>query len=491
MHLLSILTLSIFFYSSLQAAEWRFQQAVQRSNAAPIITNTSHTEDKTYLPNPLILKGGGVEPNALSLVVTVIDQHGQESSPPTYANLNGDGTWITPEVMGIDVLAEGPVSIKLVETDWVGNVGDPIIVTDIEKDYVYNLDYYENDTRTVLDINATDDADIEGNGLSFSLIGDDAEHLNIDALGRIHFKQTPDFEAPADADVDNQYTFTVQVTDSQGLIDTLSVVVQIKDKRSMLLTAKALLQGAWFSDEASLMRDDLRTKQLIPIQEPYSELGYSISGHQQLNTELLAITGSDAIVDWVALEIRQNTEASSTQTRIVALLQRDGDIVDAQTGLTELNIDQLPAGDYYLILRHRNHLGVMTQSPINLQAEGSLVHIDFSDPTLQTWGNDARWLFENKAFLWAGDANHDGRIINIGIDNDINPIIAAVLQAPGNTDANLNYVYPQYHPADLNMDGSPVRSGANNDENILKISVFMLPSNITHSLNYIIQEQIP
>jgi hypothetical protein len=495
MRLFALLCFSIVVDASANAAEWRFQQAALRNNAAPVITNTSHLEDKNYLPKPVILTGGGVEPNSLSLVVTIIDQYGQESSPPTYANLNGDGTWVTPAILGVDALAEGPVSIKLVETDWVGNVGDPIIVSDIEKDYVYNLDYNENDTQAVIDIDTTDDIDTEGgaegNALSYQLSGDDAEHLRIDANGVIHFKQVPDFESPLDVDADNQYHITVQVSDSEGLTDTLPMVIQVIDKESMLLTVKALLQGAWLGDETVLMRDDLRIKQLLPLQEPYSNLGYVVGGHQQMNADLLAITGDDAIVDWVLLEFRQGTEASSLQTRIVALLQRDGDIVDAQTGQSALNIDQLSAGSYYLVLRHRNHLGVMTQQAINLLSDGELVHVDFSSPSLPVWGNNARWINNDNAFLWAGDANHDGRIINIGIDNDINPLMAAVLGAPDNTDANLNYVYPQYHLADLNLDGNPIKSGANNDENILKVTLFLFPDNATHSLNYVIRGQVP
>ena len=55
------------------------------------------------------------------------------------------------------------------------------------------------------------------------------------------------------------------------------------------------------------------------------------------------------------------------------MLQRDGDLVDAQTGSADLHFANVKAGNYYVSVRHRNHLGIISASPV------SLSHTDKAD----------------------------------------------------------------------------------------------------------------
>lgn len=94
------------------------------------------------------------------------------------------------------------------------------------------------------------------------------------------------------------------------------------------------------------------------------------------------MTGRDAIVDWVFVELR----AENNQTNIVAsrsgLIQRDGDIVDID-GVSPLSFAGTAVNNYYTVVRHRNHLGVMSATPISPEQLGSLV--DFTSPATQTF----------------------------------------------------------------------------------------------------------
>ncbi|MCP4708766.1 MAG: hypothetical protein GY869_09090, partial [Planctomycetes bacterium] len=76
----------------------------------------------------------------------------------------------------------------------------------------------ENQTSAI-DVQANDDSDSEGSGLTFSLTGSTDDALfNIDAnSGVVTFLNAPDFEAPADNGGDNDYDIQVTVTDSGGL----------------------------------------------------------------------------------------------------------------------------------------------------------------------------------------------------------------------------------------------------------------------------------
>ena len=75
-----------------------------------------------------------------------------------------------------------------------------------------NTSLSENTTQ-VMSVSARD---ADGDTLSFSLSGDDAQLLRIDADGALSFTTAPDFEAPADADEDNVYIVTVRVSDGSA-----------------------------------------------------------------------------------------------------------------------------------------------------------------------------------------------------------------------------------------------------------------------------------
>ena len=111
------------------------------------------------------------------------------------------------------------------------------IYTDIGGSYFkYLLDnptsasFAENGSGTVIDINANDGnggaADV---GLTYSIIGGaDAGTFNIDgATGVITFKNVPDFEAPSDADNNNEYEITVEANDGEAEFNTSSITLTI------------------------------------------------------------------------------------------------------------------------------------------------------------------------------------------------------------------------------------------------------------------------
>ncbi len=89
----------------------------------------------------------------------------------------------------------------------------------------------ENQTSAI-DVESTDDTDSEGSGLTYSLTGGaDAALFSIDAdSGVVTFNAAPDFEAPSDANGDNDFEFLVTVTDSAGLTDVQDITVSVTDE---------------------------------------------------------------------------------------------------------------------------------------------------------------------------------------------------------------------------------------------------------------------
>ncbi len=125
----------------------------------------------------------------------------------------------------------------------------------------------------------------------------------------------------------------------------------------VLLSVKVLLEGP-YKTANGLMTDSLRVKNLIPLTEPYSALGLAVTGATSVTSGVLAVTGNNAIVDWVVVELRNPASTSTVVERKAALLQRDGDVV-ALDGTSALGFCSV-AGSYHVAVRHRNHQGCMT-----------------------------------------------------------------------------------------------------------------------------------
>ncbi|MBK7753849.1 MAG: hypothetical protein IPI41_14960 [Flavobacteriales bacterium] len=205
------------------------------------------------------------------------------------------------------------------------------------------------------------------------------------------------------------------------------------------------------------MRDDLRTASLLPLEEPYSALGYvhhAQGGGETIAPSVLSVTGNDAVVDWVFLEVRDQSEPSQVIATRSGLLQRDGDVVDLD-GVSPVRL-YVPSGQYHLAIRHRNHLGVMTAGT-HLFTIGTLVSVHFDLPATATYGSNAQRDVSGVHTLWSGDVNGNGQVKYAGGGNDRDPILVTI----GGTvpTATVN----GYLSADCTLDGVVKYAGGNND----------------------------
>jgi hypothetical protein len=168
---------------------------------------------------------------------------------------------------------------------------------------------------------------------------------------------------------------------------------------------------------------------------------------------VLETSGINAVVDWVLVELRTGTAASTRIATRSCLLLRGGDIVDVD-GVTIPRF-QVPPGEYHIVLRHRNHLGAMTQEAVELGT--SPVTIDLSDPSVPLFGTNAMRTVDGVRVLWMGDVSHNGIVKYTGSDNDRDPILQQVGgSVPTATSTG-------YHTTDGDLDGVIKYTGANND----------------------------
>jgi hypothetical protein len=247
---------------------------------------------------------------------------------------------------------------------------------------------------------------------------------------------------------------------------------------------KVLLQGALVGTTNGLMRDDLRGKGLLPTQEPYSAIGGSRfihvgGGGETMPASVTAqnVGTGDAVVDWVFVELRDPNNFSNVVTTRSGLVQRDGDVVLASDGITPLSFSGLVGSRYYVSVKHRNHLGIMTATAIPLSQTNTVV--DFTSMNGSALWNKISGVYDydgweqttvnGKQALWAGDANYNGRVKYQGSASDLATIFVEVIASQGNS-TNPLYNYDAaigYYFGDVNLDGKVKYQGTANDTSLI------------------------
>jgi hypothetical protein len=270
-----------------------------------------------------------------------------------------------------------------------------------------------------------------------------------------------------------------------------------KGETDVCLSAKVFLQGALLLSANSTMNDDLRVGSLIPSTEPYTALtGFTHSGSgggETIGAGVVSTTGTNAIVDWVFIELRNKTTNTTIVETRSALVQRDGDIVSAVDGTSAVCFSGLVDPEVYVSVRHRNHLGVMIAATKTLTAAGATA--DFSTETL--YGSNATISLNSVNAMWAGNVVQDGALIYRGAGEEYSALQDTVLNHPSNGGFGTpspTFTFTGYVTHDLNMSGVMIFRGANENASILIDNVLNHPSNGgfgTPSPTYVVEEQLP
>ncbi|WP_422105445.1 BspA family leucine-rich repeat surface protein [Winogradskyella sp.] len=155
--------------------------------------------------------------------------------------------------------------------------------------------------------------------------------------------------------------------------------------------------------EESLMRDDLRVHGLLQTTSPYGDAAIA-------EASVFAVAGSEAIVDWVWVELRDESDNDVVIDGQSALLQRDGDVV-ATDGFSSVTFQQ-PEGSYFVVINHRNHAGIMSSTAVSLS--GILTEVDLSsDLSMVQGGSNSVVLLANGRYgMYSGDYDGNTQIQN-------------------------------------------------------------------------------
>ena len=217
----------------------------------------------------------------------------------------------------------------------------------------------------------------------------------------------------------------------------------------------AFLQGP-FNPLSNTMSDALRSGSLLPANDPYTEFPTLVTTSAGAGVFAVA-DANNAIVDWVLIEIRDATVPTTLLASRSALIQRDGNIVSASDGVSDiqfLSTDLSPASipsSVHLSIKHRNHLAIITMEPLITQT-GTITY-NFSTSQTQAAGiNPMAPLNAGTLFgLWGGNVNGDTKV---RYTNSVVPLIASdaigIFNALGG--GTSNEMLNVYNVYDVNLD---------------------------------------
>ncbi len=192
---------------------------------------------------------------------------------------------------------------------------------------------------------------------------------------------------------------------------------------------KVFLQGPF---NITNMNIDLNSFGLIPINQPYNISPWNYSGLETV------VSVPANVVDWVLVELRDAQDAVSATgetviARQAAFLLNDGSVVGLD-GLSILSFNHSINHSLFTIIRHRNHIDVMSAYP--LQKLAGVYSYDFTTID-QAIGVNATILLGNGTYgIYSGDANADGEI------DDLDKLGVWIFEVGGF----------DYLPSDLNLD---------------------------------------
>ena len=210
--------------------------------------------------------------------------------------------------------------------------------------------------------------------------------------------------------------YTLPDSDGDGLPDLADAV---NNTSCVTLNLKVLLEGPYdaSTDKMSTM---LNQRGLLPGQthvgpfgvdtpagQPYTGAPWNYNGIEGKPS----ITYAGTVVDWVLVSLRTDSLlASSTVLRKAALLHDDGHLIFTDACYS------LPTGTYFIVIEHRNHMGVMSRK-VNVQS--NTLTFDFTQQDSYIIDNPPSFgqiQVNGKWMMHAGDGKKDTFTDNFDIN---------------------------------------------------------------------------
>lgn len=232
---------------------------------------------------------------------------------------------------------------------------------------------------------------------------------------------------------------------------------------SISFCGKVLLQGAYdtLSKQMRTSLNSLGILDSLARHQPYNTAPFNYPGLDSVSTGFFA--AHPDIVDWVLLEIRDPNAPLYILAQRVAFVKKDGTLVDTSGTNTRITFTGVAPARYHVAIRHRNHLGIRTSTPVDFTCSNPCY--DFTTSGFRSFKSQSYTSPAQMGSVWVmrgGNANANLNTRFAGPANDANQILNGKLD--GFLSRVINNVYA---PEDVNMDGTIRWTGPGNDQNFL------------------------
>ena len=138
---------------------------------------------------------------------------------------------------------------------------------------------------------------------------------------------------------------------------------------------KIFFEGPYVGGQMSTF---INTLGYIPLSQPFNTSPWNYTG-----TESVASIPAN-VTDWILVELRSTT--TTVVERRAAFIKNDGTLVDLD-GVSNIKFPTATAGDYYVVIIHRNHLSLMTSAPVTISFSPTLY--DMRTDLTKAYGTNA------------------------------------------------------------------------------------------------------
>ena len=237
-----------------------------------------------------------------------------------------------------------------------------------------------------------------GSNISIIVWGDDDQTAGVDGIRRgeqLQFRVWRKLE---------NIEYAACARDSLGISTYIKNYIyhlrSLKATSRLQVKVKVFLQGPFSNGK---MTTALNTAGIIPLNSgtPYNTTTYGYAA------KTVAAIPNTNVVDWILVELRSCTSAATKVETQAAFLLNDGSIVDMD-GSSDVAFNVATASDYYIVIRHRNHLAIMSSVCVTLP--NASVY-DFTTAQTRAYGTTPMKVLTSCVYgMYSGDANEDGII---------------------------------------------------------------------------------
>jgi len=203
------------------------------------------------------------------------------------------------------------------------------------------------------------------------------------------------------------------------------------DERPTLLSfivadPRIVLQGAYpggatIDGFPDAMTTTLNTNDLLPLSNPYASSTFDGTLSEYDGTESVTqsfLDSNPTIVDWVVIGLRETSNGPDVAQRAV-FLRSNTQLLDLD-GSSGVTFSGRAAGDYFIVVYHRNHLPIMTAQTETVTSTASSSFVRMYRATELFGGASGAVLLEDASFDLYGMAAADGSLDGLVTAPDFN-----------------------------------------------------------------------